>query len=137
MGYILTRPCQLFPANISKCDRCKCRTMSECVRRNKETLSFLCNCKAAYLKAILANADKDLIDALTELADNSLHSDLQLEREVIDSLHKHIRVLRRLADKRAGVRVKRELLLKSGASVLPKLLPPLLDLLGPYLDQDG
>jgi hypothetical protein len=101
--------------------------MSQLIKRNFDTLSVLKKASPKLRKAILSNSEKDLILALSEIISNVLSGTVKLSGKQKKHLHAHKKSLRRVIDKRVGIKEKRELLQKGG--FLSTLLPPALALL--------
>ncbi len=98
--------------------------MSSRVQRNAHVLSVLAKAKPAVCKAILKEANKDLVNCLCECAYNTLKGNVSLSKAQKAKLARHKRELRAVVTKSASHNKKKQLFQKGG--FLPALLAPLL-----------
>ena len=90
------------------------RTMSALVKRHILCIQTLNRYKSAKLRrAIIANADADLLGALAECAYNILKKNIPLTALQRRNLNKYRTNLRKLAQRRTSAAEKRRLLLRS------------------------
>jgi hypothetical protein len=101
--------------------------MSQLIKRNFDALRVLKKASPKLSKAILSNSEKDLILALCEIISNVLSGTVKLSVTQQNHLKTHKKSLRRVIDKRVGIKEKRHLLQKGG--LLGSLLPPAIALL--------
>jgi hypothetical protein len=99
------------------------------VIRNHEFLKQLHSCKRGQRKKLLKAASKDNIDALSEVALNTLIGNIPLKSDDIRKLKRHREKIRQLAHHRTSSKKKKILLVQQGG-FLPLLLTPLLAALG-------
>ena len=98
--------------------------MSSRVRKHADMLKVLAKTKPATCKAIMQNADKDLVDCLCECAHNILKGNVPLSKPQKTKLTRHKQDLRAIAKKTTRQKEKKDILQKGG--FLPALLAPLL-----------
>lgn len=103
--------------------------MSRCIHRNHDYLSVLGRCSSKQRSAIIKNAHKDLLLAISEVAHNIAQQNIPLTPQQLTSLRKHKHLLQLIASKKVSHLKKRQLLVQKGG-FLPLLLAPLLSLLG-------
>jgi hypothetical protein len=84
-------------------------------------------------KSIIRDADKSLLNAISECCLNVLHGRVPLSSKQKLRLSKHKNELRKLAEKRAGVRKRKRVLVQSGDGFLTALIGPVAALLGGLL----
>ena len=84
-------------------------------------------------KHIIRDADKALINALSECCLNVLKGHVPLTAKQKSRLSKHKKSLRKLAERGVGVRKRKKILIQSGSGLLPALLVPVAALLGRLL----
>jgi hypothetical protein len=106
--------------------------MSQLIKRNFDVLRVLKRASPKLRKAILTNSEKDLILALCEIISNVLSGTVKLSSKQKHNLTNHKNSLRRVIDKRVGIKEKRHLLQKGG--FLTTLLPPALTLLATLIN---
>jgi len=83
------------------------------VERQQDMLKALSHCKLKIRKAILQNADKDLVDVICQCVYNMLNGNLKLTDTQKSSLKKYQRTLRKLVQK-ASLKSKKKLLVQNG-----------------------
>jgi hypothetical protein len=106
--------------------------MSQLIKRNFDALRVLKKASPKLRKAILTNSEKELILALCEIITNVLSGTVKLSSKQKKHLNTHKKSLRRVVDKRVGIKEKRHLLQKGG--FLTTLLPPALTLLASLIN---
>jgi len=80
-------------------------------------------------QSLLQHADKEFVECLCECIQNVTQGNLHIDKHRRQRLVKHKGLLRRIIDKRTGLRRKRKLLTQSGG-FLPLLLAPIIGLAG-------
>jgi|GEM_PF-7030264 len=103
--------------------------MAECVIRNKGFLNRVHKCKNKERKTLIKNASRDNIDALSEIALNTLLGNVPLKTEEKQKLKRHRDKIRKLAHRKTSTKKKKILLVQQGG-FLPLLLTPILSALG-------
>ena len=99
---------------IEHANRLFIRTMSALVKRHILCIQALNRCKSAKLRrAIIANADADLLCALAECAYNILKKNIPLTALQRRHLNKYRTNLRKLSQRRTSAAERRRLLLRS------------------------
>ena len=89
------------------------------------------------LKHIIREADKSLVDAVSECCLNVLKDHVPLTAKQKSRLARHKEKLRKFAERRAGVRKRKEILVQSGDGLISALLIPVAALLGRLLATNG
>ena len=107
-------------------------SMTQRLKRHAETLCFLYK-KPRYTKAIIEQADDDLLDCLRVCCKNTLEGNVPLSPSQKDKLKRHKNTLRELVEPRPSRNRKRALLQKGG--FLSALLGPVLALAAPLLSK--
>jgi hypothetical protein len=103
--------------------------MPKCVLRNRDFLQKLLTCKPKDSKKLIKGASKDNIDALSEVALNTLLGNVPLQEKQKKKLKRYHKKIRFLARKRTSARKKKKFLVQQGG-FLPLLLTPILSTLG-------
>ena len=88
-------------------------------------------------KHIIREADKSLVDAVSECCLNVLKGHVPLTVKQKSHLSRHKEKLRKLAERKAGVRKRKRILIQSGGGLLSALLVPVAALLGRILTTNG
>ena len=88
-------------------------------------------------KHIIREADKSLVDAVSECCLNVLKGHVPLTAKQKSRLSRHKEKLRKLAERRAAVRKRKEILVQSGDGLISALLIPVAALLGRLLATNG
>ena len=88
-------------------------------------------------KHIIRDADKSLINSVSECCLNVLNGHVPLTAKQKSRLSKHKAKLRKLAERGAGVRKRKKILIQSGDGLLSALLVPVAALLGRILTTNG
>lgn len=83
------------------------------IKKQKELLIYLGKCKAKIRKAILANADRDLIDAICQCVFNLLSGNIDLNDKEKDNLVKYKKALRAIVT-RSSIKDKKKILVQQG-----------------------
>jgi hypothetical protein len=105
------------------------------VKSNYHELQVLRKASPKFRKAIISNYNKELLNAISEIALNVLHGNIELPVTSQQKLRKHKTALRAPADKRGQLgpsEVKRRVLNQRGGFLLPLLgagLPTIASLL--------
>ena len=94
------------------------------LKKHSDTLKFLSKCKPSISKAIIKNADRDLIHCMCEVAINELNGNVPLTRSQKARLCKHKSALRTLVKKKTPLKNKKSLLQRGG--FIGALLAPLI-----------
>jgi len=95
---------------------------------NLDYLKVLNQSNTKMQKAILMNADCDLVTCLCECVLNCIKGNLNLPKESILKLKKHKYHLRSLLEKQKSLKQRKKILVQKGASILPLLLPAVISL---------
>lgn len=104
--------------------------MTKRLERNFDFIKILCKNKKKNLRrAILENADPDLILCLCECCDNLLKGNVPINSEQKQKLSKHKNHIRNLANRKNTIKEKRNILIQQGG-FLPLLLTPILSIAG-------
>jgi hypothetical protein len=103
--------------------------MSKCTSRNAKFLKDLATAHHQKRKKIINSCSDDNINALSEIAYNTLRGNLKLTPLQLKKLKKHRVQVRKLAQKSLSAIRKRKLLHQQGG-FLPFLLTPFLSALG-------
>lgn len=101
------------------------------LQRNITYLDVLAKAKPATRKAIVHNADKDLITCLCECALNILNGNIPLDRNQFNRLKKHQEKIRLIASKNLKHTDRKEIIQNGG--FLPALIAPILGIAGQLL----
>ena len=83
------------------------------LEKQVDLLSALSHCKIKIRKAILDNADKDLIDAICQCFFNLLRGNIKLSQLQKEKLSKYRHTLRRLVNK-SSLKQKKKILIQNG-----------------------
>jgi len=103
--------------------------MPERIVRNSQFLKQLHSCKRGSRSTIIRKASNDNIDALSEVALNTLLGNIPLNQHQRRVLKKHRSAVRKLAHKKISRKRKKHFLVQKGG-FLPLLLTPVLSILG-------
>ncbi len=106
-------------------------TMSSKVRKNLPLFKVLMNAKPCVVRGVIKEADKDIVDSLSECCLNVLSGRVQLSSDQKKKLNRHKGVLRALARRGVSLRKRKVLLQKGG--FLGALLKPIIGVLGNLL----
>lgn len=90
-----------------------CSVMKK-LRKCKHLLYVLKSANPNLRKAILKNAPKHVIDALSEICLNTVVGNVKISPKIKAKLSKYRKVLRDLSDKRTTLAKKRKLLVQKG-----------------------
>lgn len=104
------------------------------IRRNYNYLKLLSNLTPCRQKAILKNADKDLVDTFSECALNLIAGNVNLPHESRNKIAKHRATIRQLASKRVSRDKKRKILIQRGG-FLGAILPTIIGIIGSLFNQ--
>ena len=85
----------------------------ENLRKQKDILTYLAQCKKNIRKAILKNADKELIDAICQCVFNLLRGNIQLSETEKQNLGRYKNTLRSIVG-RSLLKVKKNILVQQG-----------------------
>jgi len=103
--------------------------MTKRIAHNKFFLQALQKSKAMKRKGIIQNASKDNINALSEVALNTLLGNVPLSDQHKKKLKRHRFSIRNLAKAKVSLKNKKDFLIQKGG-FLPLLISPVLSLLG-------
>lgn len=92
---------------------------------HKDLLKILAYSKTRYKKAIISNADKNLIIAICDIIFNILNGNVNIDTDTKSKLLKHKLFLRRLI-KKSSIKQKKKYLQQRGGNILAFVLPTLL-----------
>jgi hypothetical protein len=102
--------------------------MKSCLKKNLCFLKKLANCGKKKRDFLVENASRDNINAISEIALNTLHGNVPLTTKQKKSLYKHRSTIRKLSNKRLSKKKKQILLVQKGG-ILPALVAPILSVL--------
>lgn len=102
------------------------------LRRNFNYLKYLRKAKKQERCSLLKTAHRDLIVCICDCAANVLQGRVRISSKHKKALQRHKATLRTLAEKRKGIKTKRQLLIQRGG-FLPALLAPILTVAGGLL----
>ena len=102
--------------------------MSERLKNKFCELKVLSQAKPDARRAIIAQADGELIRAICECCLNILNGTVKLTPKQKKRLTRHKNCLRDLADKKQSLKSKREKLITQRGGALPALLAPIIGL---------
>lgn len=102
-------------------------------KHNKDLLRVLHSARPKVRKAILKEADKDIVCTLCEISDNLLCGNLPLNKSHKDKISKHKSILRRLAKRGEHWKSKKKVITQSGGAFVPLLISALLSAFGSRL----
>jgi hypothetical protein len=102
---------------------------SQRLKKHVHTLKVLHDCTGKTRKAILQNADKELIDCICLCLDNILKGNVKVPPSTYKKLKRQQGLISELHKKSVGTRKKNQLLIQSGG-FLPALLAPILGIVG-------
>jgi len=102
--------------------------MTARIVRNKVFLQEVSKSKAVLRKKLIKKASKDNIDALSEVAMNTLIGNVPLSNLRKEKLRRHKLNIRKLA-KKISIKAKKKFLVQKGG-FLPLLIPPALSIIG-------
>lgn len=103
--------------------------MSKRVKKHFGTIKALCKLKPNVAKAVIHDANDEVIKCICECIQNVLNGVVKIPQATKRKLKRHKRKIRQINNKRIGIRRKRKLLEQSGG-FLPMLLAPVVGLLG-------
>ena len=85
----------------------------ENIKNQQDMLRVLANCKSKLRKAILNNADKELVDAICQCVFNILQGNVKLNTKETHKLKSYRTALRKLVDK-SSLKTKKKILVQKG-----------------------
>lgn len=100
--------------------------MSHYVLKQLPLLQLLIEVNSKTRKNILKSADFNLITAIVECIHNTLEGNLNITKEKLLKLKKHKKVLRKIKSCDNEWLNKKKIIVQSGGSFLPILLPPVI-----------
>lgn len=103
--------------------------MGSIIEENRSVAEFLSAAKPAYAKAVLKNADKEIVKIISECCQNVLFNDLHLPEETKQRLKKHKSSLKKLAAKGTKAKQKKSILKRKGHLFTSDLLKTALSVL--------
>ena len=83
------------------------------LKKHKEILAYLGKCKAKIRKAILTNADKELVEVICQCVFNMLSGNIQLNEQEKKNLSKYKNTLRAIVA-RSSLKEKKKILVQKG-----------------------
>lgn len=107
--------------------------MSRRVKKNYHHLKVLSTSKPNQVKALLKEADDDLVKSVCECVYNVLRSAVSISPGRKQKLLKHKKPLLTLVNKDIPLSKKRSTLVQKGGNFLSILLPPVLSVLEHFL----
>ena len=102
------------------------RTAQSRYKRNFPIFVALLKCKREQRRKIIDTIDKDLLEAICDVAHNILVGNVNITAKRKRQLGRHKKFLRYLADKNTGTGAKKKEINQSGGFLLAALLPALL-----------
>ena len=102
------------------------------VKKHLPLLQFLAKGKPKIRKAIIDESGPEVIKVLCECAKNTLNGNIKLSPTQFKKLKRYKAPLRHLADKKTGVRKKKQILQKGGllGALLGAVIPTLASVVG-------
>lgn len=100
--------------------------MSSRMVKNSALLRFLSKATPKQCKALLKTSSDQQINAICECILNFLHGTINIPSKDIKRLKKHKNCLRKLSNKKIGIKHKRKLLIQKGSGILGSILGPIL-----------
>ena len=97
--------------------------MSARIKRNFDSLRMLQKANPKLRKAIIENSKADLIIALCEIIENTLHGTVKLNEVQKKKLKRYGQILRHVANRGVTIKEKKKLLVQRGG-FLSVILPP-------------
>ena len=109
------------------------------IKNNLSYLDALTKCKKTRLNSMIQNADKDVILTICECILNCLNGNIKIDEIAKKKLIRHKEELRELAKpkKKSAIKHKKRILVQSGGSILPILLPIITQALSAILNSKG
>ena len=83
------------------------------IKKNLDLLKVLVTCNKNMRKALLQNADKELILTICECILNCLNGNIKLSEKCVEKISKYKKLLRRLLVKKKSIRFKKSPLIQS------------------------
>jgi hypothetical protein len=106
--------------------------MSSRLKRNADTLHYLCYCKnKKAANAIINTANPELINCFSEISSNVLKGNAVLNEAQRNKLKKYKKYIRDIASKSTSQKVKKRILQKGG--FIGALLKPLMSVIFPLV----
>lgn len=102
--------------------------MSARIKRNAPLLKLLTKAKPGVVRGVIKDADKELIDSISECCLNVLSGRVRLTASQKAKLKKHKKIVRELAKRGVSARKRKALAQKGG--FLGALLKPIVSALG-------
>lgn len=102
------------------------------IKRHAPHLQVLATAKRGMRNAIIASADKNLIDAVCECCKNSLHGNIRHSERDKRRLKHYKRWIKTVMNKKVGIKSKKKILQQRGG-FLPMVLGPLVSGIGSKL----
>lgn len=103
--------------------------MSQCVLKSLHVLNKLAKAKPAERKQILESASLQLIKSIVECIENVLNGIVKLKKNCLNKLKRHKNTLLNIRTKGSRLAHKKKIIIQSGGSFLPLLLPPVLSVI--------
>lgn len=103
--------------------------MATRVKKNIHFLKVLHDSKPKIRKAILQNADKELIDTICECLHNILRGNVVVSPALKRKIHRQRANICQLHSKKCSLKRKKKILIQQGG-FLPALLAPILGIVG-------
>jgi hypothetical protein len=109
--------------------------MSTIVKKKLHCLHVLQSASPKLRKAILENADPELVRAIAECCINFLYNKLKVPNDSLRKLRQKRTVIRELAHPKTSIAKKKKLLVQSGGGFLSLLLPAAITLIGSLINK--
>ena len=100
--------------------------MSARLKKNFDFLRVLRRANNKQKKALISNANKDLVLCICEIVDNILAGTVRLTPKQKKQLVRYKRTLRQLIDKKVSVDQKKKIIANQTGGFLPAILGPIL-----------
>lgn len=95
--------------------------------RNYNSLCTLGACKPEMRKAIIKNADEDLVYALCEIIFNMMNGSIKIDKGLLENIKSYKNCFRRLVASNGTVKQKKAILRQKGSGWMPFLIPPIIE----------
>ena len=102
------------------------------LQKNASSLKLLHKAKPSFRRAIIANADRSLIQTIVDCCYNVLEKNISIDPKSKKNLAKHKKNLRKLVDRKLSLPKKRKIIQRGGflSALISAILPALGGLIG-------
>ena len=94
------------------------------MKKHLDFLNFLSKTHPFQQRALLETAEPDQVCAICECIYNIMHGNIPIPEGIKEVLAPRKQILQDLADTKVPYKIKKEILLQSGGSILGALIPP-------------